>query len=62
MSRYIIHTKGQYLERIQNMNECKYRIDDVCCNDSCEERGDFPDRELCLGKCRYFIKEDGKIN
>lgn len=65
MSRFLTQKDdGTYLEEIESMEVCKWRIDDVCCNDKCDCLGDYPyPREKCESKksCRYFEKEDGVV-
>lgn len=62
MSRFLARNKdGTYTETIESMEECKWRINDMCCNDSSDYLGD----EYCWsesGKKRScFEKEDGII-
>lgn len=47
-------------EEIASMDECLYLCDDVCCNDRCDQLGEFVDKEYCK-KCPHFQKEDGII-
>ena len=63
MSRFLTQKDdGTYLEEIESMEVCKWRIDDVCCNESSPDLADYPyPREKCEGNCRYFEKEDGII-
>ncbi|MGN0998649.1 MAG: hypothetical protein ACI4PO_03755 [Faecousia sp.] len=53
---------GNYLTEIVSMDECKYLIDEVCCNDQSEQCCDFPHPEYCAKRCPHFTKEDGVIN
>lgn len=68
MSRfYTIQENGKPLEEIESMEVCKWRINEVCCNDESDCVADFPDpREMCYEdnseRCQYFEKEDGIIN
>lgn len=65
MSRFLTKKEdGTYLEEIESMEVCKWRISDVCCNEKSEDLGDYPyPRETCYhaGVCPYFEKEDGVI-
>lgn len=53
---------GTYKTEIESMDICKWRINEICCNDKCEELGDYPYPPKCETKemCKYFEKEDGK--
>ena len=70
MSRFLTFTEdGEKIEEIESMEICKWRINDVCCNDKSDCLGDFPyPRSICElendGKnwaCGCFEKEDGII-
>ena len=65
MSRFLTKKDdGTYLEEIESMEVCKWRIDDVCCNDECDCCGDYPyPRSMCEDEwvCGCFEKEDGII-
>lgn len=70
MSRTVERKKdGTILIEIESMEVCKWRIDDVCCNDKCDCLGDFPyPSSICdIGEdgknymCGCFEKEDGVI-
>ena len=65
MSRYLDRKdNGSYLESIESMDICKWRINEVCCNAGSQYIGDFPFPYcLCDSKeeCLCFEKEDGKI-
>lgn len=62
MSRFLTKKDdGTYLEEIESMEVCKWRINDVCCNENSEHLGDW---FYCCDdkiKCKYFEKEDGII-
>ena len=71
MSRFLtLKEDGTYLEEIESMGVCKWRIDDICCNDKCDWLADYPyPSSICEidedGKnyaCGCFKKEDGIIN
>ena len=59
MSRWLEQLPdGTYNETLNSEDECKYLINEVCCNDDCLEMvTEFPDDEEC-SQCRYFEKED----
>jgi len=63
MSRFLTQKKdGTYLDEIESMEVCRWRINDVCCNDKCEYVADYPyPREICYienkNKCKYFEEE-----
>lgn len=60
MSRYLTSKRdGTYLEEIESMEECKRRINDMCCNDSSEFLGDCYCEASLKRNC--FEKEDGII-
>lgn len=68
MSRFLTQKEDRtILEEIESMEVCRWRINDVCCNDQCECLGDYPyPREICYienkNRCKYFEKETEKIN
>ena len=54
---------GTYKKEIESMDICKWKINEVCCNDSSEYFADYPYPNCkCESKkqCKYFEKEDGK--
>lgn len=65
MSRFLTKKEdGTYLEEIESMEVCKWRINDVCCNESSQYLADYPYPFCeCRDKkyCEYFEKEDGKL-
>lgn len=65
ISRFLTSKKdGSYLEEIESMEVCKWKVNEVCCNEKCEELGDYPyPSSKCESKekCKYFEKEDGII-
>lgn len=65
MSRFLTQKKDKtYLEEIESMEVCKWRINDICCNDKCDCLGDYPfPSSMCEDEnwCACFEKEDGKI-
>ena len=65
MSRWLDRNPdGTYKEYIESMEICKWRINEVCCNDKSEYLGDYPYPNCkCESKkdCRYYKKEDGVI-
>lgn len=71
MSRWLTQKDdGTILEHIKSMMVCKWKINEVCCNEKCDCLGDFPyPNSMCEmdndGKnyvCGCFEKEDGIIN
>lgn len=57
MSRFLTRNDdGTYLEEIESMTECKYKINEMCCNDSSQYLGDFCCTAEQKRKC--FIEED----
>ncbi len=71
MSRYLTQNKdGTYHEEIESMQVCKWRINDLCCNDKSDYLGNYPyPSSICEidedGKnyaCACFEKEDEIIN
>jgi len=65
MSRYLTQKEdGTYLEEIESMDMCKWKINEVCCNGECEYVADYPYPYCkCESKedCQYFEKEDGIV-
>lgn len=60
MSRFLTRLKdGTMLEEIESMEECKWRINDVCCNDSSEFLGDYYCKSELKRPC--FEAEDGIV-
>ena len=61
MSRFLTKNKnGDYVENIESPDICKWRIDEVCCNEKSEYLADYPyPRCKCESKmdCKYFEKE-----
>ena len=61
MSRWMEKDKdGVIHQGIISMYQCRFLIDDVCCNDKSDQCCDFPHEEYCR-KCEHFVKEDGII-
>lgn len=52
---------GEYIKEIESSEICKYRINEVCCNDKSEYLADYP-RPFCKCEskedCKYFEKEE----
>lgn len=61
MSSYLSkNEKGEYIQEIQDINLCKWLINDVCCNDKSECLGDYPyPRSICEDEfgCGCYEKE-----
>lgn len=48
MSRYLTRKEDDtYLEGIESMEVCKWRINDCCCNDSSRYVADYPPQGMC---------------
>lgn len=62
MSRFLSKVQGEYVEEIESMKVCRWRINEVCCNEKCDCLGDYPDLS-CDSKeeCDYFEEEEGLI-
>lgn len=59
MSRYMqknIH--GEWEEIVEDKDQCRYLIDEVCCNADCDQCADFPDPEEYCPKCEHFTPEE----
>ena len=57
-----VYWRGNKKE-IESMDICKWKINEICCNDECEYLADYPYPYCkCENKkqCKYFEKEDGK--
>lgn len=65
MSRFLTKKEdGTYLEEIESMEVCKWKINDVCCNEKCDCLGDYPYPSfMCKDDdiCGCFEKEDGVL-
>ena len=62
MSRWLEEgTDGILRQVISSTEECRYLIDDVCCNDKSEQCCDYPHPEYCAQRCPHFTKEDGVL-
>ena len=65
MSRWLERKGSLYLEEIESMEICKWKINEICCCDQCEYLGDYPyPRCKCESRadCKWFEKEDGILN
>lgn len=65
MSRFLSYNDdGTWKEEIESMEICKWKINEICCNDKSVFLADYPYPFCkCESKkdCKYFKKEDGKI-
>ena len=62
MSRFLTRVNGEYKEEIDSLQVCKWKINEVCCNDSCECVGDYPFHPCdSIDVCSCFEKEEGLI-
>lgn len=61
MSSFLIKNKnGEYEKEIESMEICKWKINEVCCNDKSEYLADYPSPFCkCESKkdCIFFEKE-----
>lgn len=52
---------GNYVKQIESIDICKWKINEVCCNDKSEYLADYP-YPFCkcesLEDCKYFEKEE----
>ena len=61
MSRWLDKVGSSvYHEEINSMDECRWLINEVCCNDKSDMCCDFPHEDYCK-RCVLFTKEDGII-
>lgn len=61
MSRWIDTDENEnYVEEIAEMDECKFLINELCCNPECPLNKDFPFDSDCA-ECPFFTEEDGII-
>ena len=63
MSRYITRTNGTDIEDIENMEICKWRINDVCCNEESKYVADYPPYWCkcdSIMDCECYEEEDGE--
>jgi len=53
--------KDDYIKEIESLDICKWKINEVCCNDKSEYLADYP-YPYCkcesIKDCKYFEKED----
>lgn len=67
MSRYITSNEkdtNTFIEEIESIDICKWRINDMCCNENSDYLADYPYPTCkCESKddCNYFEEEDGVI-
>lgn len=48
---------GSYTQTIKDADQCKWLINEVCCNDSCDQCFVYPDTEEYCPKCPHFEPE-----
>lgn len=61
MSRFVTSNEvGTYLEEIESMEECKWRINNTCCNEESKYLGDY----TCMAEenRECFERENGVID
>lgn len=62
MSRWMEKdSDGIIRQGIVSMDECRYLIDEVCCNDQSDQCCDFPHEEYCRRHCPHFTEENGLL-
>ena len=62
MSRWMEKgSDGVIRQGIVSMDECRYLIDEVCCNPDSDQCCDYPHPEYCLYCCPHRTKEDGLL-
>ena len=67
MSRFMSSEEdGSILEEIESMEVCRWKINEICCNDKSDCLADYPfPNEICFieskNRCEYFEKENGII-
>ncbi len=62
MSRFVTRTdNGEWIEEIESMDVCKWRLNEVCCNEDSEYLGWYGCHCEDNSECKYFEKEDGVI-
>ena len=65
MSRFITKKEdGTYLEAIESMEVCKWKLNEVCCNEKSVYLADYPSpfcKCASIKDCDFFEKEDGII-
>lgn len=53
--------KDEYIKEIESLDICKWKINEVCCNDKSEYLADYP-YPYCkcesIKDCKYFERED----
>lgn len=62
MSSYLEkNEKGEYIKEIESMEVCKWKINEICCNDKSSYLADYPYPYCkCESKkyCKYYEEED----
>ena len=62
MSRFLSKQNGEYIEEIASMEVCKWKINEICCNEACDCLGDYPYLPCDdIDVCGCFEKEEGLI-
>lgn len=61
MSRWLDKDKdGNPVEEIADANQCRWLINEVCCNDDSDCVADFPYEDDC-NNCPYFTQEEFEV-
>ena len=62
MSSYLSKNEdGEYIKEIESMIICKWKINEICCNDKSEYLADYPSLYCkceSIEDCRYYEKEE----
>lgn len=62
MSRWVEQgSDGVIREEIASPDECRYLMNEVCCNPESDQCCDYPHPEYCLYCCPHLTKEDGLL-
>ena len=64
MSRFVTQEGDKYIEEIESMEICRWKINEVCCNDKSKYLADYPYPYVDCDSnkdCEYFEEEDGII-
>lgn len=60
MSRWLQKNEdGTFSQGIISMDECRYLVEEVCCNDRSDMCCDFPHPDYCSKICPFYTDEDG---
>ena len=60
MSRFIEECSGCFKEMIDSMDDCKNKINDICCCESSMWLGEMAPEDRCK-ECKHYEDEDGQV-